>query len=407
MKKSVFKITALAMALALVTAGCARPAEQPQPVIDVTVPAETPAPEQPQAQITQTADGYAILSEDMTLPRDVPEEEAVYRLSYQAPRFENQSAKEAVDLYLDELYTRVTTERLPYADPVDSLPYTRVTFEARKAELPAGTYTNIIFTEEHSFGSDEEAEFDRHVIVIGPDGAECCLAGVSGRYSPEDLAVQQVLNVIAYEPDSYYGDLTPDTILSALDLYNGFTIADEGYTLYLPAGSIASEEKGIVEISFPHRALYPDFVGDVMNEEDYSALLPVLSAAAAACGPDFTGFAGAPEGELAAAIIHRYFRAQGTVHENAADYAAAYAEAYKAIFGADITPEGEITAAESNLPFYGVQWDDAQADGETVTLSGQLMSGAPGSSSAAPAASVSAVVRNTGSGWILEAFEIM
>ena len=90
----------------------------------------------------------------------------------------------------------------------------------------------------------------------------------------------------------------------------GFTVADEGYTLFIPAGTIAPEERGMVEISFPHRALYPGFVGDVMDEEDYSALLPMLSAAAAACGPDFTGFAGAPEGELAAAIIGEYLSAQ-------------------------------------------------------------------------------------------------
>jgi len=35
------------------------------------------------------------------------------------------------------------------------------------------------------------------------------------------------------------------------------------------------------------------------------------------------------------------------------------------------------------------------------------MSGAPGSSSAAPAATVSAVVRDTGDGWIIQEFEIM
>jgi len=402
MKHSIIKIAALAMALLM--AGCAQPAvEQP---IDVTIPAETAAPQQPEAEIIQTQDGHAVISEEMLLPRDVPEEEAVYRLSYQAPQFENESANGAVALYLDELYTRVTSERMPYADPVDSLPYTKVTFEMQEAELPAGLYTNVIFTEEHSFGDDAEAEFDRHVIVVGPDGAECCLAAVSGTYFPEDIAVQQVLNVMAYEPDSYYGDLTQDTILSAIDLYNGFAVADEGYTLFIPAGTIAPEERGMVEISFPHRALYPGFVGDVMDEEDYSALLPMLSAAAAACGPDFTGFAGAPEGELAAAIIGEYLSAQGLAFDNAADYSAAYAEAYKAMFGVD--NQGEITSAESsNLPFYGVQWEDAYADGETVTLSGQLMSGAPGSSSAASAASVSAAVRDTGNGWIIEAFEIM
>lgn len=405
MKRSIIKIAATAMALLM--AGCAQPAvEQP---IDVTAPVETPAAQQPaaEAEAVQTGDGYAIISDELLLPQDVPEEEAVYRLSYQAPKFESEASNAAVTVYLDELYTRVTAERMPYADPVDSLPYTSVTFEVRKAELPAGIYTNVIFTEQHSFGNDADAELDRHVIVMGPDGSECSLAAVSGAYFPENMAVQQVLNVISYEPDAYYGDLTADTILSALDLYNGFAVADEGYTLFIPAGSIAPEEKGIVEISFPHRALYPGFVGDVMDEEDYSSLLPMLSAAAAACGPDFAGFAGAPSGELAAAIIGEYLSAQGLSFDNAADYAAAYSAAYKAMFGTESQPTGQVIAAQSNLPFYGVQWEDAHPNGETVILSGQLMSGAPGSSSAAPAATVSAQVRDTGDGWIIEAFEIM
>ena len=404
MKPSIVKISALV--LALLMAGCSAPAvESP---IDVTLPAETPAPEQtPETEIIQTVGGYAVKSEELLLPQDLPEEQAVYRLSYQAPVLESESANAAVAIYLDELYTRVTSERMPYADPVDSLPYTRVTFDVQEAELPAGLYTNFIFIEEHSFGDEADAEFDRHVIVVGPDGAECCLGAVSGTYFPEDLAVQQVLNVIAYEPDSYYGDLTPDTILASLDLYNGFAVSDEAYTLFIPAGAIAPEERGMVEISFPHRALYPGFVGDVMDEEDYSALLPMLSAAAAACGPDFTGFAGIPEATLAAAIISEYLSAQGISFDTAADYAAAYADAHRAIFGAEAQPAGDVIAMESNLPFYGVQWEDAHADGETVTLSGQLMSGAPGSSSAAPAATVSAVVQDTGDGWIIQEFEIM
>ncbi|MBR5292466.1 MAG: hypothetical protein IKU32_06055 [Clostridia bacterium] len=405
MKRSIIKIAALV--LALLMAGCAQPAAQ-QP-IDVTAPSETPSAQQQEAQpqAVQTGDGYAILSEELLLPQDVPEEEAVYRLSYQVPQFESEASNAAVSVYLDELYTRVTAERMPYADPVDSLPYTSVTFDVQKAELPAGIYTNFIFIEEHSFAGESEAQFDRHVIVMGPDGSECSLAAVSGAYFPEDMAVQQVVNVIAYEPDSYYGDLTADTILSALDLYNGFAVSDEAYTLFIPAGAIAPEEKGMVEISFPHRALYPGFVGDVMDEEDYSALLPMLSAAAAACGPDFTGFAGAPEGELAAAIIGEYFDAQGLSFADAAAYAAAYADAYKAMFGIEARPAGEVIAYESDLPFYGVQWEDAHADGETLILSGQLMSGAPGSSSAAPAATVSAQVKETGDGWIIQEFEIM
>lgn len=403
MKHFTLKTAAAALAFALLMAGCAGPVSEDP--IDVTAPAETAAPEQEEAPAIETGEGYSIISEEMLLPQDVPEEEAVYRLTYQAPQFDNEASDEAVLVYLDELYTRVVSERMPYADPVDSLPYTAVSFEIQKAELPAGIYTNLIFTEEHSFASDAEAELHRHVIVLAPDGSECNLASVSGTYYPENMAAQQVLNVMAYEPGNYYGDLTIDNLLSVLDLYNGFTVADEGYTLFIPAGAIAPEEQGMIEISFPRRALYPGFVGDIIDEADYEELLPILSAAAAACGPDFTGFSGAPQGELAAAIVREYLAAKGVSAQTAPDYAAACAEAYKAIFGAD--SPGDILAVQGSVPFYGVQWEDAYAEGDAVTMTGQLMSGAPGSGSASPAASAEATVRKTPDGWILEAFEII
>lgn len=400
MKNASFKIAVLMLALALMLAGCAQSVQQP---IDVTAPVETPAAEQATEPV-QDGQAGGVITEELLLPQDVPEEEAVYRLSYSAPRFGNETSDGAIAEYLDELYTRVVSERMPYADSAEELPYTSVSFETQQAELPAGIYTNVIFTEEHSFGGPEEAEFDRHVIVLGPDGAECSLAAVSGAYYPEDIAAQQVWNVIAYEPDSYFGDLTTEGILSALDLYNGFAVADEGYTLFIPQGTIAPEERGMIEISFPHRALYPGFVGDAVTEEVYEEILPALSAAAAACGPDFSGFSGAPTGELAAAFMNEYFLAKGVSSISAAEYSAAY----RAVFGADISADTDpVVLAETGLPFYGAQWDDAHIDGDTVTLSGSLMSGAPGSSSAAPAASLTATLRDTGNGWALVEFEIM
>lgn len=397
MKKTLFKITAPVLAMAMLVSGCAQPAESTP--IDVTAPVDSPAAESAPSPLPEANGGE--ISEELLLPQDLPEEEAIYRLSYTLPSFGVQASDNAVAVYLDELYTRVTSERMPYADPVDSLPYTSVTYRLQQAELPSGCYTNLILTEEYSFGDEQEAQQELHIIVLGPDGGECSLGAVSGAYFPEDMAVQQVLNVVAYQPDAYYGDLTPDTILAALDLYNGFTVADEGYTLFIPAGAIAPEERGTVEISFPHRALYPGFVGDVMAEEDYAALLPALSAAAAACGPEFTGFSGPPTGQLAEAIMNEYFLAQGVTSVSAADYAAAYS----AIFGTSIDGQ-QLTPAPTGLPYYGVQWEDAFSEESTLTLNGQLMSGEPGSA-AAPAAVVSATLHSTGSGWVLDEFEVM
>ena len=132
MKNTSFKIAVLALALALMLAGCAQSVQQP---IDVTAPVETPAAEQTTEPV-QDGQAGGVITEELLLPQDVPEEEAVYRLSYSAPSFGNEASDGAIAEYLDELYTRVISERMPYADSAEELPYTSVSFETQQADIP-------------------------------------------------------------------------------------------------------------------------------------------------------------------------------------------------------------------------------------------------------------------------------
>ena len=389
----------LSLLLCLSAAGCTA-AEEPAQPVDVTAPAETEAPaEEPPAEDSA--------SEAITVyfPEDATEETANYKLTYLVPTFESEALNAAVSAFVDELYTRVTSERMPLADRVEgeAVPSTTVNCAVQTAELPDGEYTNLVFTETATYGDMSETYI--HTIVADPAGNECSLGGVSGVYFPEAVAAQQVWNIIDREAERYYGDLTVEDVMHALDLFNGFTVAEEGYTVYIPAGVLAEESAGMLEFSFARNALYPGFVGDVISVEEYEAIFPVINACAKACGPNYSGFDGTPADELGTTIVHSYVLGSRTSCEiEMVDYASATA----AVLGSAPVSlvEGEITV-EAAPSAFGMQCDDAYLDGDTLTIAGQLMAGLPGSGSASAAASASASFVKSGDGWLINGFEII
>lgn len=408
MRKALFAIISPVLAAALLFSACAKPAEQP--VTDVTA-TEAPAPEETAAIC---GDGYTVEVKTVYYPEGSDKDTAKFMLALQLPVFENTAMNEAITEYEDELNTRITSEQLPLSERTDSfIPNTKVELSVFRAELPQGEYTNIMFTETVSFLEDGESEHARHLIVMDSDGNEQSLASVSGLYSPEDTVAQQIWNIIA-DDGNYYSDLTQEDIEEHLDLYNGFSVGDEGYTVYLPAGAVADESMGEQEFSFGKSALYPDFVGDVITAEEYARILPMLNAAAAACGPDFASLL-MPEGELGPAYCREYWlrgRDSRTVTKN--EFLSAYGFPFSHWMppvenspGVEFVGDGTVKLTRVT-PFYGFQPEDAmlKEDG-TLTVTGVLMSGAPGTADAAAAASAAASFMKVGDEYYLNSFEIM
>ena len=330
MRKALFAIISPVLAAALLFSACAKPAEQP--VIDVTA-TEAPTPEETAAIC---GDGYTVEVKTVYYPEGSDKDTAKFMLALQLPVFENTAMNEAITEYEDELNTRITSEQLPLSERTDSfIPNTKVELSVFRAELPQGEYTNIMFTETVSFLEDGESEHARHLIVMDSDGNEQSLASVSGLYSPEDTVAQQIWNIIA-DDGNYYSDLTQEDIEEHLDLYNGFSVGDEGYTVYLPAGAVADESMGEQEFSFGKSALYPGFVGDVITADEYTQILPMLNAAAAACGPDFTSLSSVPIGDQSVAYCREYWlqgRASRTVTQEE------YRSAYKFPLSSSLPPQ--------------------------------------------------------------------
>ena len=301
-------------------------------------------------------------------PEGAGPDTAAYCLIYSRPVFSGEDAASqqmaaSLSLWLEELLDRVESERLPLADRVegDDLPTTEVTSQLIQAETPMGTFTNVLLYERNWFESSAGAEQRLTTLVFDGDGLECSLAAASGVYDPLPLAAQQVWNIISQDPASYYGDLTLEDVSAALDLYNGFTVAEEGYTLYVQPGILAADESNgsPLEFSFGRNALYPDFVGTLLEPEEYEALLPQVFALATYCGPGFLSWE-AP---------------------------------------------AELPAVDSYT--YGVQIQDAVEEEGGLTLRGVLMQGLPGDGAVTPVANVSLGLTQDAQGqWALSSFFI-
>lgn len=325
----------LLLVICLALSGCA--ADLPGQTVSFSTPAPTAASPLPRAG------GPAAVY----YPEGADEATAAYRIAYTLPSFSAMGAAgeamdAALEAWLEELFQRVETERLPLADRAEgeTLPATEVSYEIREAHTPLGSFTNVLLYEKSWFDNSNAPETLLSTLVFDEDGMECSLASVSGVYTPELIAAQQVWNIICRDPASYYGDLELEDAALALDLYNGFTVADEGYTLYVRPGVLAADESdgAPLEFSFGRNAMYPDFVGEEISPEDYEALLPQFFVLANHCGPGF--------------------------------------QSWKA---------GEELAAGEALA-YGLRLDEARFDGRELVLTGLLIKGLPGETDAVEAA---------------------
>ena len=359
MPKPLLVSVAVCMALSIMLSGCT--AGSSQPAVSVITPPPTASQEAPRASGSVT----------VYYPEGADEASAAYRVSYTLPSFTAQGpAGEAMDAalaaWLDELFQRVEEERIPLADRAEgeALPTTEVTYEIREAQTPLGNFTNLLLHETCWFDNANAPEVYLTTLVFDEDGLECSLASISGVYQPEPIAAQQVWNIIGRDPAAYYGDLELEDIAAALDLYNGFTVADEGYTLYVQSGILSASEgnSAPLEFSFGRNAMYPDFVGEEISAEDYEALLPQLFMLASYCGPDFRSWKAGEE------------------------------------------------IPQADAPSYGLRLDEARMDGQELVLAGLLMKGLPGDADAQEAAKAELRLAPTASGgktaWELAALNI-
>lgn len=344
-----------------------------------TTPAPTPSPT-PQPTALSVADDVV---KTIFYPEDATEENADFMLSYALPQFDGEALNEAVALYESELLERVKTERLPYADrvPGESVPRTEVTYEVTQSR----GYTNIVFTEKTTFSFDPEW----HIVplVLLKNGAQVNLEEASLIFDPLAAAARRVFDLIGQNRDNYYGDIVLEDVMRAIDVNEGFIVTDAGYALFVPRGVLADESYGILRFDIPRDSLYPDFAGDIISQDAFEELLPVISALAHACAPHHESFPdGAPSAFAATSFMTRLLcrlylpDGEPSFTVNKSEYEALYAKYFTAPFPEDLS-SGDGTEATGEayiVPVtqdgrYGARLDSAIETDETLTLTGMLM----------------------------------
>ncbi|MBQ3552232.1 MAG: hypothetical protein IJA35_03630 [Clostridia bacterium] len=391
MKKINFSLF-LAFFLIFCFSACKVPTELPTLITPPSYPEYTPddSPENSVIELETTTIYY---------PANSTEDSANYRLTYTIPKFSSEShihadeLNSAVSHYLDTLLIGVSQERVPYADSTELiLPYTDVTCSVRFAR----GYTNIVFTDESSFGSDVVT--NTHVIVADEQGIERSLGYVVGLYDPNDIVGQQILQIIRGSDDSgsvYYHDIELSNISAAIDLFNGYEVTSDGFIIYIDAGVVSAYGSHSFEI--PSRVLQPGFVGDIISTNAFSGIRLIIDDLLTAITMQGqTSFNGTPDPYSAAYTMANYFlngdyqRTEGAILIDKADYDAAYFGIFDTDIlqslpaNADFVTLNEdtyaITDTGINL-FYGMDYQDAFSDDlGAITLVGRLMSGHPGGS---------------------------
>lgn len=411
MKKIVVLLAAF-MAVLMAASGCEGNLQNnaststPTPAQTGAVPVITPeaggaVSTEPPAQGTGFA-AYEIRREMIYYPEGSDAASAEYMLDAQLPYFTDggevaASMNDSVAMYREELMERVVSERVPLADRVEGedAPSTLVSCEMEFV----GDYLNVGFYEDVSYG--DSVEHSLYTIVFARAGTEQSLAGLTGVFDPSDLAAQQVLNQIAKDESLYYGDITAENVKAALDLFSGFSVAENGYLLYAAEGTLGKTELGILSFAAEKSAFYPEFVGDIVQAERYDALQSAVSLMARACAENYLSFSeGSPGALCATGFLSGVLAKDNVKTMTAQEYEALFQSYFTGTIPANLNEEGDgttlengvYTVAESPAATYTVELMEARLEGETLTLTGTLFYGEPGAADASPVGSVEAVL---------------
>lgn len=404
------KIIALLLPVALLLSfGCNRGGDPNAGEVSIipTRPFVTPMPENSQSMLN-SPENISFTSTKLVFPEDADESDADYILDYSFPVFGSSykacdNINATLEMYRDELIQRVSLERVPLADAAEGemTPYTRVVCDV---SISSGCI-NAVFFEEYAY----VAERTGHIVtsvVMDMGGNERSLGYVLGEYMPDALVAQQVLNAISLSPDEYYEDLDLDGVAWSLDLYNGFSVLPYGIRLYMPEGSVAAPEKGVMTFDVEWRDLAPYFVGDVVSTDTFKLIKTAANDLAAACAASFSGFEGgmpdsyiATEFMISTLLRMEYGRAAGSLEVSESRFN----ELFEGYFGCAFpglyptADEGRIRfengsckiTAPVELNRYGVDLDGAElADDGTLVFTGALMYGFPGDADSSFAAGI-------------------
>lgn len=345
---------------------------------------------------------YSLSQKQIYYPEDADADSAMYVLTYTIPVFNDtydigKNMNDRVRIFEAELQKRVEDERLPLADRAEGepCPYTTVNCSVTSAR----GFVNILFNEAYAFGTTEEVI--RSSLVL-KDGESVGLAAASGAYDAKERAAQQILNIVMTshaddtETIDYYDDLTLDDIIGAMDMFNGYYVVEDGYTIMFKSGILAPSIYGEPTITISTESMYPDAVGDVLSVSDYEHLLPIINKLLIAAYSDGTGFvSGQPTDVLQTSfmiqlvselheVLDVTYTDDGGIHLDRDTFMSIFSSLFDIDFhSADSVTTGRIEEDDNGFTIfpndkfepYGFVLSDTTTNGDVLTLVGEVMYG--------------------------------
>ena len=259
MKSSLPKrIAALALAsICALLCACVKPGGEPSPTAEAT---EAP----PVPYETKHIVRY--------WPEDADYETCDYACIAELPVFTNThtagyAMNQAVEGYYELLCERIEAEYMQAA--IAQPPYT----EVKCAVEFVGEVTNVVFSENHCYEAQPETR--TYVLMMDGRGNELNLCDVILNYHAEHMAAEQVAGKIKGKPGYYEADA--DAIAAMLDINHGAKAAENGCVVYVPAGKLAPYEEGELAFELSSEEMAPGFVKEgAMSLEEYRALTEFL-----------------------------------------------------------------------------------------------------------------------------------
>ena len=405
-KRTFAALLALLLVLLCACDAATGPAATASPEIAATaspLPGETPEP----GGFISEDGSYKLISSIVYFPEGSAQENAEFTLTYTLPEFlgddaRSQSMNDSLKLYLEDFFERVN-EQYMASIPEDS--------EIASDEVTAGItvsrgYTNVVISEHIAIG--ESLVDDSFSIVFDERGHETGLEAVAGLIDARPLCAQLVYNRMDQQRDVYFGGMAVEEIEELLDLYNAFTVTDDGFTLYFAAGTIAAEVEGPIWMDIAASDLYPPFVGDVLPADAFVALTPVIDRLAAASAVNFESFDGSPSAYAATLYLSDAVNAlpyppQAPIAQDGdtlvvpeQEFLALYEDYFHGAFpGIDdsvgtIVKDGAAYRVEVALPGsdYHVVFSEAQSRDDMISLRGDIVAIAGADTAATRIASV-------------------
>lgn len=233
---------------------------------------EPSEPERPRATEPPQVE-YTVTHMIRYWPEDADYDSCDYACTVEIPEFKKSytagyNMNKAVDAYIENLASRIENGYMKAAE-VDP-PVSEVSCEVGYAR----GFTNVIFTEKHSYTA--KPYYSSYVLMLDENGDEISLCDLFLNYHAEQLIAEKLSEKVCSDPD--YFEALPNDILPLLDIRHGAYVTEDGCCVFIREGALAPEDKGELRFMLGSEDIVPEPVScGAITPKEYRSLIEFLA----------------------------------------------------------------------------------------------------------------------------------